>query len=45
MIMAIFHRNQKFILLDRMKNILLSLRERESEILKELIGRMEEDTV
>ena len=45
MMMAMFHRNQKFTLLDKMKNILLSLRERESEILKELIGRMEEDTV
>ena len=43
--MAMFHRNQKFTLLDKMKNILLSLREREGEILKELIGRMEEDTV
>ncbi len=45
MMMAMFHRNQKFTLLDKMKNILLSLREQESEILGELIRKMEEENV
>ena len=43
MMLAMFHKNQKATLLDKMKNILLDLRERESEILKELIKRMEEE--
>ena len=45
MMLAMFHRNQKFSLLDKMKNILLSLGEREAEILKELIKRMEDEMI
>lgn len=43
MMLAMFHKNQKFTLLDKMKDLLLILREREAEILKEFIKRMEEE--
>ena len=45
MMLAMFHKNQKMTLLDKMKNIILSCKDKEEKLLNDLIKRMEDANI